>query len=279
MIKALKFLILNILLLTCALSQAATNTSLSIGVNNWAENIAVANLWKLLLAEQGYQVKLQSADKALLYNGVGQGHIDITFEVWLPVSDKPAFDKVKDNVHLIGPWFDEAKLGLAVPDYSDIESIEQLNNKGAAEVIVGIDAGSSLMKLTEQAKIQYPLKQKIIPSSEPAMLLQLERTIKRKEPVVVTLWKPHWVWAKHPLRFLKDRKGIFGESDSIYAIATLDFKEKYPDIERWLQVWKMDDNSLGGLMTAIIEHGQSSPEKGAAAWIKENRSLIDQWMQ
>jgi len=274
-----KHLILSVLLLICACAQAATSASITIGTNNWAENIAVANLWKLLLAEQGYPVKLQSADKALLYNGVGQGHIDITFEVWLPVSDKPAFDKVKDNVHLIGPWFDEAKLGLAVPDYSDIESIEQLNNKSAVEVIVGIDAGSSLMKLTEQAKAIYPLKQKILPSSEPAMLLQLERAIKRKEPVVVTLWKPHWVWAKHPLRFLKDPKGVFGESDSIYAIATLDFKEKYPNIERWLQAWKMDDSSLGGLMTAIIEHGQNNPEKGAAAWIKENRSLIEQWMQ
>jgi len=274
-----KRLILSALLLIGTYTQAASPASITIGTNNWAENIAVANLWKLLLTEQGYPVKLQSADKALLYNGVGQSHIDITFEVWLPVSDKPAFDKVKDNVQLIGPWFDEAKLGLAVPDYSDIESIEQLNNKGAAEVIFGIDAGSSLMKLTEQAKAAYPLKPKILPSSEPAMLLQLERTIKRKEPVVVTLWKPHWVWAKHPLRFLKDPQGVFGESDSIYAIATLDFKEKYPNIERWLQAWKMDDSSLGGLMTAIIEHGQSSPEKGAAAWIKENRSLIEQWIQ
>jgi len=279
MIKTVKSLIFCTLLLACTYLQAA-DRPITIGVNNWAENIAVANLWKLLLIEKNHKVTLQNADKALLYNGVGQGHIDLTFEVWLPVSDKPAFDKVKNDVHLIGPWFDEAKLGLAVADTVDIESIEQLNNNtGVPEVIVGIDSGSSLMTLAEKAKAAYSLKQKVMPSSESAMLLSLERSIKRKEAVVVTLWKPHWIWAKHPLRFLQDPKGIFGKSDSIYGIAAKDFKEKYPDIERWLQTWKMDDTTLGELMSEIIKHGQTSPEKGAAVWIKENRSLVEQWLQ
>jgi len=119
-----------------------------------------------LLEEKGYPVKLQNADKTLLYNGVAQNRIDLTFEVWLPVSDKPAFDKVSDNVLLIGPWFDEAKLGLAVPDYVSIESIEQLNSpQDVPEVIVGIDSGSSLMLLAQEARAQYRLKQKIMPSS------------------------------------------------------------------------------------------------------------------
>jgi len=264
MIKIMKCLMLCALL-SCIFLQTASAAPISIGTNNWAENIAVANLWKLLLEEKGYPVKLQ--------NGVAQNRIDLTFEVWLPVSDKPAFDKVKNDVHLIGPWFDEAKLGLAVPGYASIESIEQLNSQpDAPEVIVGIDSGSSLMLLAQKAREQYRLKQKIMPSSESAMLLALERAIKRKEAVAVTLWKPH-------IRFLHDPQGTFGESDSIYAIARKDFKEKYPDIERWLSQWKMDDTSLGGLMAEIINQGQTNPEKGTALWIENNRPLIDKWMR
>jgi glycine betaine/proline transport system substrate-binding protein len=43
-----------------------------IWVNNWAVNIAVANLWKSILAKKGYKVTVQPGDKAIIYSGVGQ---------------------------------------------------------------------------------------------------------------------------------------------------------------------------------------------------------------
>lgn len=285
MIRTLKFLLLGASLLAGGVVHASDDKSITIGVNNWAENIAVANMWKLLLDEKGYEVKLQNADKALLYNGVAQGRIDVTFEVWLPAADKPAYDKVKDKVALVGPWLPEANLGLAVPDYVAAESIEQLNERkeefktGGRPTIVGIDSGSGLMQLTNNAKEEYQLDFNVLPSSESAMLLALERAVQRKEPVVVTLWKPHWAWSKHKLRYLKDPKGVFGTTDSIYGIASRSFKGDHPDIERWMQQWKMDDNSLGQLMASIIEHGRTTPEKGTKAWIDANRALTEQWLR
>ncbi|HKR46695.1 MAG TPA: glycine betaine ABC transporter substrate-binding protein [Paraburkholderia sp.] len=273
-----------VFLLTVATARAE-DKSITIGVNNWAENIAVANMWKVLLDEKGVKVQLQNADKALIYNSVAQGKIDLTFEVWLPSGDKPAFDKVKDRVVQIGPWFKEANLGLVVPDYVAVDSIDQLNaNKtlfasAGRPKIVGIDSGSSLMQLTEKAKTAYQLDYDIQSSSESAMVLSLERAIQRKEPVVVTLWKPHWIWSKYKLKYLKDPKGAYGATDSIYGIETQAFRTQHPDVERWLQQWKMDDNSLGGLMSEIIRQGASTPEKGAKAWVDANRPLVQQWMK
>lgn len=285
MIRTIKSLLFGSFLIATSLTQADTGKAITIGMNNWAENIAVANMWKILLDEKGYDVELKNADKALLYNGVAQGKLDLTFEVWLPVSDKPAFDKVKDKVALVGPWLPEANLGLAVPDYVSIDSIDQLNahkndfKTTGSPTIVGIDSGSSLMSLADQVKDQYQLDYNVLSSSESAMLLTLERAIKRKEAVVVTLWKPHWVWSKHKLRYLKDPKGTFGKTDSIYGIATKSFKDEHPEVERWLQQWKMDDTSLGGLMAEIIEQGQTSPEKGTRVWIEANRALTEQWVR
>ena len=282
-LRFLKFLVPMVLLLAGA-SARADDKSITIGVNNWAENIAVANMWKLLLAEKGYQVRLQNADKALLYNSVAQGKIDLTLEVWLPAGDKPAFDRVKDHVVKIGPWFKEANLGLVVPDYVPVDRIDQLNaNKklfgtGDRPKIVGIDSGSSLMQLTDKAKTAYGLDFDVQSSSESAMVLSLERAIQRKEPIAVTLWKPHWIWSKYKLKYLKDPKGTFGSSDSIYGIETQAFAKQHPDVEKWLQQWKMDDNSLGSLMSEIIKEGASTPEKGAKVWIDANRQLVQQWM-
>lgn len=281
--KLFKFL-LAILVLLVGNSARADSRSITIGVNNWAENIAVANMWKIILDEKGYKVNLQNADKTLLYNSVAQGRTDLTFEVWLPYTDKPAFDKVKDKVTLIGPWIKEANLGLVVPDYVPINSIDQLNaNKSlfsahGRPTIIGIDSGSSLMKLTENVKTTYQLDYEVQPSSEAAMILSLERAIMRKEPVVVTLWKPHWIWSKYKLKYLKDTKGSYGMADSIYGITTQSFRNQHAEITRWLQQWKMDDNSLGSLMAEIIKQGSTNPEKGAKTWIDANRALIQQWV-
>lgn len=276
--------ILPAVMLLAGMAAHAGDKSITIGMNNWAENIAVANLWKILLGEKGYDVRLQSADKALLYNSVAQGRIDLTLEVWLPSGDKLAFDRVKDNVVKIGPWFKEANLGLVVPDYVAADSIDQLNASknifatSGRPKIVGIDSGSSLMQLTEKAKTTYGLDFDIQSSSESAMILALERAVQRKEPIVVTLWKPHWIWSNYKLKYLKDPKNAFGATDAIYGIETQAFAKQHPDAEKWLQQWKMDDNSLGSLMSEILKEGASTPEKGTKAWIDANRQLVQQWM-
>ena len=286
MANIVKKLLLIAALISPSITNAAeTDRPISIGVNNWAENIAVANLWKLLLEEKGYKIKLQNADKALLYNGVAQERMDVTFEVWLPYTDKPAFDKVKDKVALIGPWFAEANLGLAVPDYVSIDRIDQLNTKkqefvkDSTPTIFGIDSGSSLMAITEKAKGQYKLDYKLLASSEAGMLMALERAEQRKEPIVVTLWKPHYIWSKYKLRYLKDPKGTFGKADGIYGIASKSFKTNYPSVDRWLKQWKMDDNSLGALMSEINQNGETNPTKGVSVWIEKNRALVNKWLR
>ncbi|MFP3503712.1 glycine betaine ABC transporter substrate-binding protein [Burkholderia sp. SIMBA_062] len=266
-------------------ATAADDRTITIGVNNWAENIAVANLWKALLAQKGYTVSLRPGDKAIIYSAVAQGKLDLTFEVWLPSADAAPYDSVKSRVEKIGPWFPRAQLGLAVPDYVDVDSVDQLNARAAQfqhdgkPMIFGIEPGSGLMKLTAQARTAYGLDYTVLPSSEAAMLLALERAAKRREPIVVTLWNPHWVWAKYPMHYLKDPKQVFGQPDAIYAIATAGFGRAHPDISHWLGAWKMDDQTLGSLMNDIRAEGDADPQKGVARWIAANRERVDAWLR
>jgi glycine betaine/proline transport system substrate-binding protein len=185
-------------------------------------------------------------------------------------ADAAPYDMVKTRVDKIGPRFDNAQLGFAVPDCVTLDGVDQLKANAAQfgydgkPTIFGIESDSGLMKLTAKAQRDYALNYTVLPSSEAAMLLTLERAEKRRQPIVVTLWNPHCVWAKYKLHYLKDPQGTFGGPDSIYAFAALNFSRSHPEVSRWLHQWKMNDKTLGELMNDIRSEGDAEPQRGVA---------------
>lgn len=261
----------------------AEDKTIRIGVNNWAENIAVANMWKLILEEQGYKVELFDGEKAIIYTGVSKGDMDLGLEVWLPYTDEPYWNEYKDGLDKIGPWYEGTGLGLVVPAYMDINSIEELNSnkdkfkQDGSPSIIGIDPGASLMALTKNAVTEYGLDYKLIEGSETMMLAALKNAYDKKEPILVTLWNPHWVFADYDLKYLEDPKNVFGDDEKIYVMARKGFDEKYPDVTRWLNQWKMDDQSLGNLMATIND--AKNPAEGAKAWLETNQDMVKEWLK
>lgn len=278
-----------ILLVSCAGGNAENNKNtkqatdnkgkLRFGINNWAENVAVSNMWKVLLEREGYEIELNTLEKSPVWTGIAQGDLDIAPEVWLPITDEPLYEEYKDDVELKEIWYEETGLGLAVPSYMDINSLEELNdNKSKFDSkIVGIDAGASLMGLTRDAIEEYGLDYELIESSETAMLSELQNAYENEEPIVVTLWNPHWVFSEYDLKYLEDPKKVYGEADDIYFMTRKGFEDEYPEVVKWLNNWKMDDDSLGELMA--IGQELDDPVEAAKQWIEENRDLVDEWMQ
>ncbi len=110
-------------------SSEVNQDEISIGQINWAENIAVTNMWKVILEEKGYNVKLQLLDMGTMMKALESGDLDVSLEVWLPVQDKNYLKEYQDTVNFSdATWYDNAKVGLVVPTYmEDINSIEDLN--------------------------------------------------------------------------------------------------------------------------------------------------------
>ncbi|UEM01424.1 glycine betaine ABC transporter substrate-binding protein [Skermanella rosea] len=255
-----------------------------IGLNNWAEAIAVSHMWQQVLGEKGYEVELKTVEKAILYTGLSTDAIDVALEIWMPTTDAAYYDRFKDRIDLHESWYHGARLGLAVPAYMEIGSIEDLKDRAAtfgngrsSDGIVGIEAGSSLMAMTEQAIKTYGLDYNLVTSSEVAMISALDRAYRQENPVVVTLWSPHWVFAKYDLKYLQDPRNAYGATDDIHFMSRKGFAEDYPEVLGWLNAWSMDDDSLGSLMAEVNE--ANSPEEGARAWIAENRALVDGWLE
>jgi len=254
---------------------------ITIGYNNWAEDVAVTNLWKVLLEEKGYNVKIISLKVAPLFVGLNKGDLDFFMDAWLPVTHKSYYDKYKDGLEDYGIWYTgEAKMGLVVPKYLEkINSIEDLNaNKALFDSkITGCDPGDGLMKATGRAITNYGLDFELIPSSEAAMLTALDKAYRDKKPIVLTGWSPHWMFAKYDLKYIADPKKDYGEIEDVHTMAHKGFSKTNPEVARMLKAFKFDDKQVAALETLIT--GGMEPEAAAKKWIADNRAVADSFIK
>jgi len=257
-----------------------------IGWIAWDECIATTYLWKRILEDEGYSVSLTQLDAAPVYAGLAAGDIDFFTDAWLPTTHEDYWNEYGDQLEDINVWYDKGTLELTVPTYlEDINSIADL--KGNADmfggVIVGIEPGAGLTRLTREAVMPgYELDgYELLEGSTPAMLAELDRAIDREEPIVVTLWRPHWVYGAHDLKDLDDPEGLFGEGDKDHVLARPGFTEDHPDVAQWLSSFKMDDASLAALSLVVIdEYGEGREEEAIEAWLGDpaNQALVDGWL-
>jgi glycine betaine/proline transport system substrate-binding protein len=262
------------------------NGEVRIGWIAWDECIATTYLWQRILEDEGYDVTLTQLDVAPVYAGLAAGDLEFFTDAWLPITHEDYWDEYGDRLEDIQIWYDKGTLELTVPAYvEDVNTIADLQGR-ADEFggrIVGIEPGAGLTRLTREAIIPgYELDgYELLEGSTPAMLAELKRAIDREEPIVVTLWRPHWVYAAHDLKDLEDTEGLFGDGDKIHVIARLGFSADFPEIAEWLSNFRMDDDALATLSQLVIdEYGSGREEEAVEEWLSDpdNRALVDSWL-
>ncbi|KUP08300.1 glycine/betaine ABC transporter [Bacillus coahuilensis m2-6] len=269
----------GMLLGACSEETSSSKGELEFAINNWAENVAVSNMWKVVLEEKGYEVKLTELEKAGVWTSVAEGDVDIAPEAWLPFTDEPFYKEYKDSIITGDSWYEGTGLGIAVPTYmSEVTTLEDLSNVSSEldGKIFGIEAGTSLMDISGTMLEEYNLDYELVQSSEPAMLTELKKAMDDESPVAVTLWNPHWAFAEYDIKYLEDPRGVYGEPDNIHYLAREGFDKDYPEVFDAFEAWELNDDQLGTLMKYIED---SSPEEGAKKWVEENQDLITSWME
>ncbi len=247
---------------------------------NWAEGVAYTHLAMVILEDKmGYEVDITAADVAPAYTSIAQGDMDAFMETWLPVLHKDYVEKYQDDIIDLGNVYEGTQSGLVVPDYMEIETISEINDI-ADELggnITGIDAGAGVMKTTEQVIDMYDLDVKLMASSGPAMTAALKDAVANEEPIVVTGWRPHWMFGKWDLRFLKqDQDQVWGQGN-IKIMGRKNLREDKPELAQFLSNFFFTDAQLGSLMVAI-EESDADVEEVARQWMNDNMDIVEQWI-
>ncbi|MFF7716439.1 glycine betaine ABC transporter substrate-binding protein [Streptomyces sp. NPDC007988] len=256
---------------------------ISVGYIPWDEGIASTFLWKELLERRGFEVEAKQLEAGSLYTGLAGGQIDFQTDSWLPVTHAQYWDRYRDKLEDKGSWYGPTSLELSVPAYmKDVDSLDDL--KGKADRfkgrIVGIEPSAGMMGLLKDKVLkEYGLEgeYEVVDGSTPGMLAELKRAYDRKEPIVTTLWSPHWAYSTYDLKKLKDPKGTWGKGDGIHTLARKGFSEENPQVGKWLQGFKMTEAQLTSLEAKIQETGKGKEQEAVRAWLEENPGLADRW--
>ncbi|GLY78648.1 ABC transporter permease/substrate binding protein [Actinoallomurus iriomotensis] len=251
---------------------------ITIGYIPWDEDIAVTQLWKTELEKRGYQVTLRQVDAGPLFAGLGQGDIDLFLDAWLPSTHADYYNKYKNKIEDIGTWYDNATLQLAVPKDDPANSVADLKGQSSRYQgrIVGIEPGAGEMKIVKN-KVQsaYGLGDyKLVASSTAAMLAELNRSVQSHQPIVVTLWTPHWAYSKFPIKQLADPQKAFGAPEQIHALGRQGFGKDFPELAGWLKKFKMPDAQLFPLEDLVMNKYKGKEAQGVAEWEKQNPAVV-----
>ncbi|MDK2822444.1 MAG: glycine betaine/proline transport system substrate-binding protein [Clostridia bacterium] len=248
----------------------------------WDSEVASTNVVKAVLQEKmGYEVEITPVGAAAMWQAVASNDVDGMVAAWLPTTHGHYLEEVKDKVVDLGPNLKGTKIGLVVPDYVTIDSIEELNANADKfnGKIIGIDPGAGLMSATEKVIEEYGLTNfELVEGSGATMTAALADAIKNKEWVVVTGWTPHWKFARWDLKYLKDPKNIYGGEENINTIVRKGLKEDMPEVYNFLDKFNWTPEDMAQVMVWNQEEG-ADPYETAKRWVKENEDKVSKWLE
>lgn len=251
-------------------------------IPSWTDGLSTAYLLKNVLESEGYTVKItELSEAAPLYAGLANGDIDIYPSAWPEVTHKAYMDQYGKDLEDLDTYYTNAKLTMAVPDYVNIQSIDELPAH-ASELggkVVGIEPGAGLTKITKEKVFPaYNLGSsfQLVESSTTAMLAELKSAIDKKQPIVVTLWRPYWANNSFPVRDLKDPKGALGSAEGLHVLAHKGFSQEFPQVASMLAKFKLDDKQYGTLEDTVVNtFGKGKEAEAVQDWLAKNPDYVN----
>ncbi|MEV6484694.1 ABC transporter permease/substrate binding protein [Streptomyces sp. NPDC051576] len=268
---------------TAGAENIGKGKNITIGYIPWDEGIASTFLWKELLEERGYKVTTTQYAAGPLYTGLATGQIDFQTDAWLPTTHAEYWKKYGKQLDDVGNWYGSTSLELTVPAYmKDVNTLADLKTHASefGGKITGIEPSAGMMGLLKTKVLKaYGLtgSYDVVDGSTPAMLAELKRAYAKQQPIVVTLWSPHWAYSDYKLKKLKDPKGAWGKGDGVHTVARKGFTADNPDVGTWLRDFHMTEEQLTGLEAQIQKSGKGQEQTAVRTWLKQHPGLADKW--
>ena len=267
---------------------------------------SAAKLTTVILSEvaaQHHELGVGKIDSTTLgpapaWAGAQRGDVDLLAEVAMPNQQELA-DKAKDKVSLVHQTYGDAQQGWFVPTYATqpgqplagLTSVTQLNDYAAPLNNKLVDADPSFITTQQNAKrLQgYGLNLEQVASSESAQLAELRRAYQAKEPILVYLYHPHWVFAEFEMTQLQEPNPYTPDcfttgngacampSYAAWTAASTKVQQDAPKFNAMLQKFEIAVPDMEGMLKSV-DVDKKDATAVAKEWLGANQDKVQQWV-
>ena len=263
----------------CTIGSTEPAKEITIGYVTWDCAISSTNVMKQVFEQAGYDVTLEAVDAGPLYQALADGDVDFTTTGWLPYTHEAYWNTYGDRIVYVHDNIPgAASIGLVVPSYVTIDSIEELNSVSDKfdGKIIGIEPGAGIMSRTEQAIDEYGLNYDLVSSSSAGMATELGSAIDDGDWIVVTGWSPHWMFSRYDVKYLEDPKGVYGGAENIVTLARQGLETDDPEAYGILTRFEWTIEDITSVMNDIASG--TSETDAAKAWVEANPDKVNYWL-
>ena len=192
---------------------------------------------------------------------------------------KPAYEKLvsrKIVLSIVGILIVVAALFNTFTKEDTIKGTGSAIGESTNYKIIGIEPGAGLMAQAKTAMKDYKLDNwTLVEGSSAAMVAELKKAYSKKEPIIITGWSPHWMFASFDLKYLDDPNGTFGGAEEINTLVRKGLKEDAPGAYTILDQFSWDTSDMEKVMVDVS--GGMDPKEAADKWIKANTDKVAKW--
>ncbi|HLV17337.1 MAG TPA: choline ABC transporter substrate-binding protein [Pseudomonas sp.] len=255
----------------------------------WADIAATTGMAMTLTEGLGYKPRKVMASVPIAFTGVKNGQIDVFLGYWAPSMDTIIEPFLKDDgvKVLPTPNLDGAKYTLAVPTYAAEAGLKSFQDIARFKQelggrIYGIEPGNDGNLLIQRMidNNEYGLGDfRMVESSEAGMLVQVQRAVRQKKPVVFLGWAPHPMNTQFDITYLDGGDDVFGPDHGaakVFTVVTPDYETRCPNMGRLLNNLQFDVELESQLMEKVLE--KQDPQVVARNWLKANPAILERWL-
>lgn len=291
-----------------ALAQDIPESSdpIKVVLNDWTGQLFSSNVAGLLLQEMGYTVEYVSAGALPQHVGLQNGNLHVQTEVWSNnVGDIFPDAVASGEVVNLGSLGLDLKEGWVYPPYM-AEVCPGLPNYLAlyecAQAFAAADTFPNGRLITYPADwgtrskdlvaaIDMPFAP-IAGGSEGAMIAELSSAIDARQPILMMMYQPHWIFTKYDLEFVEWNpiEGECVEETQVkdtacgFQQATADkvvwggFEGKWPAAFQMLSAMELTNEDENAAILAVDAEG-ARVEDIAVEWFANNEERWRPWVQ
>jgi glycine betaine/proline transport system substrate-binding protein len=245
-----------------------------------------------ILKALGYDASSLMLSVPIAYQAMASNEADVFLGNWMPTMQSianPHFESGKvDQFSVI---MKDAKYTLAVPTYAyeaglrDFSDIAKFADKLEGK-IYGIEEGNDGNQVIELMinENMFNLGDfELIPSSETAMLTQVQNFARNENWIVFLGWSPHWMNKIIDMSYLTGSdENTFGENDgtaTVYINIRHGFDQEQPNVATFLNNYLVPIDMINEAMNMLHEDNSMAELDAGLIWLRKNPEVYRGWME